>query len=285
MTTVLETKAQIEPEIEQNQTIVNKDFKTILPEIQKDEDSFSIISDGINKSKSVNTTTKKKARNAVIYAEGLTLNELIDKYESSVLKEDDIRELGERLFPPNEPKAKSRKALFVKKFKTLLLQKIQEQNISTNVETSDDIIKLKPKPDISVQKSRLINQINVNYGALGIPAPNDLNNKTEGELEVLLVSSVKKMDNSYTSLNLREIGYFILESGASISESIRPELFTGIKEKHVANKENLKQIIGSCMNEYEEQIKKYVSPINILALKLGTLYAETAITNMQKNNL
>ena len=276
MTTELPKIELIEkPEIEEDQKIINDDFIGIF-----EENTLN------NKPLKLNTLSPKKTpgRSKIIVAEGLTLSELSDKYIELISVKDDIQEIVNRVFNKVEKtsKTKSRKSRFSKKLTELFNKKVDNIS-STTPEAEEEVIRLKPKPDISIHKSKLIGQIKINYGVLGVVEPDDLEKKTEGELEKILVTSVKQMDNSYTALNLRDIGYFLLESGASISENVKPELFSGLKNRHVENKENLKQIIGSCMNEYEQVIKKYASPINILALKLGTIYAETALSNINKN--
>lgn len=275
------TEKPEKPEIEEDQKIVNEDFISIFGDTTED------IVEKKTPIKSFNKLSAKKTprKSRVLYAEGLNLNELIDKYLPSISVKDDISQIANRVFDNVEKTSatKSRKSKFITKLREAFDKKVKEEPLKDDNE--EEIIRLKPKPDISLHKSKLIGQIKVNYGALGVTEPNELENKTEGELEKILVSSVKQMDNSYTSLNLRDIGYFLLESGASISESVKPELFSGLKDKHIANKENLKQIIGACMNEYEAVIKKYASPINILALKLGTIYAETALSNINKSKI
>lgn len=263
------------PEIEENQKTVNEDFIEIFGDTEEVKPKKSI-------GRLIPKKTPRKSR--VIFAEGLNLPDLVDKYLSSISVKEDVLQIVNRVFDPIEKTSatKSRKSKFATKLREAFENKVKE-NISEVPE--EEVIRLKPKPDISIHKSKLIGQIRINYGALGVTEPSDLDHKTEGELEKILVSSVKQMDNSYTSLNLRDIGYFLLESGASISENMKPELFSGLKDKHITNKENLKQIIGACMNEYETVIKKYASPINILALKLGTIYAETALSNIHKSKV
>lgn len=278
------------------------EIEEINPEdfIETENESNQKVSNDSRKSQNDNkseTKTKKKVgRKCAIYAEGLGLKDLVDKYEDSIKSEEDIETLLNRLMgDDNRPEGvtkgnqKTRTTRLRKKFLEKLEKKKQEKGV-INEETQEVEIIDPPKPDVSSKKSKLINDIKILKASFGGDPDEDLSQLTEAELEKKLVNAANEAGDeavsskllNYSKLDIAKIAFGVIDSGIGLVESASPDNLQGLKEAHSKRAEDITNVLRVIAKENQDLIMKKVTPTTVLAIIYSEIIGNVYLSNKLK---
>lgn len=235
----------------------------------------------------------KKGRKCAIYAEGLGLKDLVEKYADSVKSEEDIETLLDRLMPAEvEGITKSNQKTRTTRLRKRLQEKLEKKKEEVGVETEDGEVEIieKPKPDISSKKSKLINDIKILKASFGGDTTEDLSKLTEAELEKKLVNAANEAGDeaisskllNYSKLDIAKIAFKLIDSSIGAAEIVSPDKLYGLQEAHSKREEEITNVLRVIAKEHQELIMKKVTPTTVLAVIYGELLASVYLKNSLK---
>ena len=269
-------------------------IKSIEDDIERNS-SKSVTFDDEPKTKSV---TRKSNSKLVVYGEGLPLKDLVEKYKGKCQNAEDVELIVERIIPLSsitETKIKTRRTKFKNALNKAVTLNISNGAYKEQLKTDDEILiedHVKNKLDKGLTRQDKIQKII--YSAKLVDKKitfEDLNGKTDAELNEMLSGKTEELIMTYQASSLDLVGYNLLLVLSGVAEkycevSNSKVQLKGIREQHEKHQEQIRECLKAILAQHSDIINKYLNPnTTLLLFMIVNVYAPVITDNLRSNQV